>query len=92
MIYPSQIRAARGLLNISQTELSKRAGLGVATVKRIESSGDDLRVTVQTLLRIQGALEAAGVIFIDRDKEHGRWCSSARLMSLGQTYALLGAM
>ncbi len=71
MIYPSQIRAARGLLNISQTELSMRAGLGVATVKRIESSTEDLRVTVQTLLRIQGALEAAGVIFIDRDKEHG---------------------
>ncbi len=71
MIHPSQIRAARGLLNISQTELSKRAGLGVATVKRIESSTDDLRVTVQTLLRIQRALEADGVVFIDRDKEHG---------------------
>ena len=71
MIYPSQIRAARGLLNINQTELSRRAGLGVATVKRIESSTDDLRVTVQTLLRIQKALEAAGIIFIDQDEEHG---------------------
>jgi hypothetical protein len=28
MIYPSQIRAARGLLDVSQTELSKKAGVG----------------------------------------------------------------
>ena len=71
MIYPSQIRAARGLLDISQTELSRRAGLGLATVKRIESSTEDLRVTVQTLLRIQRALEAAGIIFIAQEGEHG---------------------
>ena len=71
MIYPSQIRAARGLVGISQTELATRAGLGLATVKRIESSVEDLRVTVQTLLRIQRALEAAGILFIDQDDEHG---------------------
>ena len=71
MIYASQIRAARGLLDISQTELSKRAGISVATVKRIEASTDNLRMTVQTLLRIQAALEAAGVVFIEGDKQHG---------------------
>lgn len=71
MIYPSQVRAARGLLGISQTELSRRAGVGLATVKRIESTSEELRVTVQTLLRIQKALEAAGVIFIDHDEERG---------------------
>ena len=71
MIYASQIRAARGLLDISQTELSKRAGISVATVKRIEASTDNLRMTVQTLLRIQAALEGAGVVFIEGDKQHG---------------------
>ena len=71
MIYASQIRAARGILDISQTELSKRAGISVATVKRIEASTDNLRMTVQTLLRIQAALEAAGVVFIEGDKQHG---------------------
>ena len=71
MIHPSQIRAARGLLDISQTELSKKAGVGLATVKRIEASTENLRMTVQTLLRIQRALEAAGVIFIEQDKEQG---------------------
>ena len=71
MIYPSQVRAARGLLGISQTDLSRRAGVGLATVKRIESSSEELHVTVQTLLRIRKALEAAGVIFIDQDEERG---------------------
>lgn len=71
MIYPSQVRAARGLLGISQTELSRRAGVGLATVKRIESTSEELRVTVQTLQRIQKALEAAGVIFINQDEERG---------------------
>ena len=71
MIYPSQVRAARGLLGISQTDLSRRAGVGLATVKRIESTSEELHVTLQTLLRIRKALEAAGVIFIDQDEERG---------------------
>ena len=71
MIYPSQVRAARGLLGISQTDLSRRAGVGLATVKRIERTSEELHVTLQTLLRIRKALEAAGVIFIDQDEERG---------------------
>ena len=71
MIYPLQIWAARGLLAISQTELSRRANVGIATVKRIERSTEDLRVTVETLLRIQRALEAAGIVFIDQDDTQG---------------------
>jgi len=71
MIDASQIRAARGLLDISQTELSRRAGISVATVKRIEASTENLRMTVQTMLRIQAALEAAGVVFIEGDKQQG---------------------
>lgn len=71
MIYPAQIRAARGLLAISQTELSQRAKVGIATVKRIERTNEDLRVTVETLLRIQRALESAGIIFIDQDDTNG---------------------
>ena len=40
MVNPSQIRAARGLLNISQTELARRAGVGVATIKKIETGAE----------------------------------------------------
>jgi len=71
VIYPNQIRAARGLLDISQTELARRSGVGIASVKRIENSTEDLRVTVQVLLRIQRALEGGGIVFIDQDEQRG---------------------
>ena len=71
IITPSQVRAARGLLAISQTELAERAGIGLATVKRLEGSTGDLRATVQTVLLIQKALEKAGVAFIDQDDKQG---------------------
>ena len=71
MIYPSQIRAARGMLDISQQELARRAEVGLATVRRIENRAEDLRVTVQVLMRIQRALESAGIIFIDQDGHTG---------------------
>ncbi len=71
MICPSQIRAARGLLDISQTELARLSEVGLATIKKIENSSSDLRVTVQILLRVQRALEAAGVFFLDQDADRG---------------------
>ena len=71
MIYPNQIRAARGLLDIGQVELARRAKVGLATLRRIENSTDDLRTTVQVLMRIQRALESAGIIFIDQDGQSG---------------------
>ena len=71
MINALQVRAARALLDISQTELSHLAGVGVATIKKFERSTEELRVTVQILLRVQRALESAGIIFIDDDGQAG---------------------
>ena len=71
MIEPAQIRAARGLLDMSQVELARHAKIGVATVRRIEGSTDELRVMVDTLQRIQKALEAAGIVFIEQDEKYG---------------------
>jgi transcriptional regulator with XRE-family HTH domain len=71
MIQPDQIRAARSLLGINQSELARRAKVGVATVKRVEGSEESLRVTVDTLLRLQRALEAAGIAFIPEDDANG---------------------
>ena len=71
MINALQVRAARALLDISQTELSHLAGVGVATIKKFERSTEELRVTVQILLRIQRALESAGIIFMDQDGQAG---------------------
>jgi transcriptional regulator with XRE-family HTH domain len=71
MIYPVQIRAARGLLGLSQGDLAQRASIGVVTVKRIEAAGTEIRGTAQTMARIQRALESAGIIFIDQDETNG---------------------
>jgi len=71
VISAAQIRAARGLLAISQSELAESAAVGVATIRRIEASSGELKVTVQTLLRLQRALESAGVVFIDHDEKLG---------------------
>jgi transcriptional regulator with XRE-family HTH domain len=61
-----QIRAARGLLGWSQSELAKRAGLSLPTVKRVEA-GVGPRVSDAARVRMQEALEAGGVSFIDEN-------------------------
>jgi transcriptional regulator with XRE-family HTH domain len=71
LIYPIQIRAARGLLGMSQEELAARAELGVVTIKRLEAAGEEIRGSAKTTARIQRALEAAGIIFIDQDGANG---------------------
>ena len=59
-----QIRAARILLGWDQSELAKYCGLGVATIKRLESKKGVLGGTVASLVKIKRALEKAGVEFI----------------------------
>jgi transcriptional regulator with XRE-family HTH domain len=58
-----QIRAARGLLGWSQSELAERAGLSLPTVKRVEA-GAGPRVSDEARRRIQQALEMGGAKFI----------------------------
>jgi transcriptional regulator with XRE-family HTH domain len=71
MIRPTQIRAARALLGLSQTDLAEMAKIGVATIRRIEGTEDEVSGTALTLVRIQRALEAKGVLFIEQDDKHG---------------------
>ena len=71
MIYPEQMRAARALLGINQSELAALAGVGVATVKRIEVGSGKIRGAAQTNWKIQTALEKAGVSFIDAVENAG---------------------
>ena len=70
MIDAAQIRAARGLLNISQTQLAEMATMSAATVKRIESASA-IRGTAESLWKLQTALEKAGVEFIPADDHKG---------------------
>jgi transcriptional regulator with XRE-family HTH domain len=71
MIVPRQIRAARALVGLSQHEVARRAGIGIATVRRIEAAVEEITGTAQTVSKIQRALETAGIIFIDQDEERG---------------------
>ena len=71
MISPRQIRAARALIGLGQRELAQRAAIGVATIRRIEAAVDEITGTAKTMSRIQRALEAGGIIFIDQDSEGG---------------------
>jgi transcriptional regulator with XRE-family HTH domain len=61
-----QLRAARALLGWSQTELASRAGLSLPTVKRVEG-GFGPKVSEEARLRLQQALEAAGLEFLEEN-------------------------
>ena len=69
VIEPPQIRAARALLGWKQTDLAKASGISEMSVKNIERGATDPRVS--TLKALQEALEAAGVIFLDRNPDGG---------------------
>lgn len=63
MITPAQIRAARALLGWTQAELAAAAGLGVVAIKSFERGRSDPRSS--TVAKMEHALDAAGVIFLD---------------------------
>jgi transcriptional regulator with XRE-family HTH domain len=66
LITIEQLRAARGLLGWSQSELASRAGLSLPTVKRVEGKFGP-RVSDEARAKLSQALEAAGVEFIDEN-------------------------
>ena len=65
MRYSAQIRAARALLGWSQDQLARRAGVGLATLRRIEQTEGIVKGNFSTVLKIQKALEKAGILFTD---------------------------
>ncbi|MGY3531458.1 helix-turn-helix domain-containing protein [Bradyrhizobium sp. USDA 4452] len=65
MISIEQIRAARGLLGWSQTDLAEAAGRSLPTIKRLERESDDgSAVSEDVRDAVRHALEKAGVEFI----------------------------
>ncbi len=64
-ILPSQVRAARGLLDWSRDRLSDTAGVPMRTLDRLEKG--EGAPQQRTLSAIRTALEAAGVEFTNGD-------------------------
>jgi ribosome-binding protein aMBF1 (putative translation factor) len=61
-----QVRAARGLLGWSQTDLADRAKLSLITIKRFEA-GFGPPVSNEVSAKVEKALEAAGIEFIEEN-------------------------
>ncbi len=64
MISSAQLRAARALLGIDQRKLAALSGLSLPTIQRMEASEGVIRGNVDLLMKLVGALEAAGIELI----------------------------
>lgn len=60
-----QLRAARALLGWEQIELSKKAKVAIGTIRRMESFDGPIGSRTETLRNVTGALEKAGIEFLD---------------------------
>ena len=64
LITAAQLRAARALLGIDQRKLAELSGLSLPTIQRMEASADVIRGNVDSLMKLVGALDAAGIALI----------------------------
>lgn len=63
-ITPAQIRAARGMLNLSYEEVARRAGVSPTTMRRLERAATSIQARAETLSAVKAALEASGAEFV----------------------------
>ena len=61
MITAAQLRAARALLGIDQQTLADLSRVSLPTIQRMEASLGNVRGVIDTLTKVIGALDAAGV-------------------------------
>ncbi len=69
MITAAQMRAARALLGIDQRELAELSGLSLPTVQRMEASEGVVRGTIDSLMKLIGALNEAGIEIISESAQ-----------------------
>lgn len=84
MITAQQIRAARALVGIDQKHLAELAGVSLPTIQRMEASEGQVRGTIETLVKVIGALEAVGIEIIG---EHSPSSGIGRGVRLRETMA-----
>jgi predicted transcriptional regulator len=64
MITAHQMKAARALLGIDQRALAAASGVSLPTIRRMETSQENVRANVDTLVKVISALEEAGIELI----------------------------
>jgi transcriptional regulator with XRE-family HTH domain len=79
LITAAQLRAARALLGIDQRKLAELAGLSLPTIQRMEASEDVIRGNVDSLMKLVGALDAAGIVLIGEGSTSPRGGRGVRL-------------
>ena len=65
MLTAAQMKAARALVGMEQKTLAQLSGVSLPTIQRMEASNGVVRGVIETLMKVMGALEAAGVEFIN---------------------------
>jgi transcriptional regulator with XRE-family HTH domain len=64
VITAAQLRAARALAGLDQRKIAELSGLSVPTIQRMEASDGVIRGNVDSLMKLIGALDAAGIELI----------------------------
>lgn len=73
-----QLKAARALVGMEQSDLADRADVSVNTIRKMEARGaETLTSGLDTIKRVQGALEAAGVEFLNHGQPGVRLAKKA---------------
>jgi len=65
LLTAAQMRAARALVGMEQRALAEASGVSLPTIQRMEASQGVVRGVIESLMKVMGALEAAGVEFIN---------------------------
>jgi transcriptional regulator with XRE-family HTH domain len=79
MISSAQLRAARALLGIDQRKLAELSGLSLPTIQRMEASEGVIRGNVDSLMKLVGALDAAGIELISDNATSSKGGRGVRL-------------
>ena len=62
----NQLKAARALCGIDQIALADKANVNVGTIRKMEARGSEkLTSGLETIHKIQSALESAGIEFLN---------------------------
>lgn len=83
MITSAQLRAARVLLGLDQRQLAELSGLSVPTIQRMEASETMVRGNVNSLMKLIGAFDKAGIELLDEGAASRGLGRGVRLKSRG---------